>query len=115
MSDLEQYKGSEHPLKRIYDARLTGAFERRPCSIVCPRCKKLLFAYHWKQTFGIGFFSCDHCAWFHARPCLFDILKRFETPKETHHTGATIGAALDRITRRVLPSQHRPKPFYHNL
>jgi len=115
MSDAEQYLPSAHPLARIHTLRLEPYFERRGCAINCPRCSKQLHAYHYKPTWGIGFFICPECYWFHARPCLFTIIEQAERPPVPRTSNAALGATLDRIARKVLPGHRTHQPFYKSL
>jgi hypothetical protein len=114
MSEAEKFHASEHPLKRLYEARLLKSFQKQLSLIECPRCKEKLHVYIYTTTGAAAFFICDGCHWLHVRPMVYTILHKVESaPRPTSNTGA-IGGALDRIARAACGDRYqKPTGFAH--
>jgi hypothetical protein len=78
-------------------------------------CAEPLHVFVHKETEVQGFYLCKACAWFHARPVLFTLLKKAEQPQWQPQSSNAIGQQLDKIARSVLPAVHRNRYKYGNL
>ena len=115
MNAKEQYLPSEHPLGRLRECGLDKYFKGQKTLVKCPLCTEPLYVFVHKESQVQGFYTCKNCAWFHARPILFDLLKKAEQPGWKPQSSAAIGKQLDKVVRSVLPAVYRNRYKYGNL